>query len=108
MTDDDLRQAVEDSFPPEAESQARRRLVIHEALRRRLGEPQLVTDPVDGITRPTWTMEGMSDEQLADMLDQQRARREAVTNPTPRAQREVWLRTGRHRGKPMPGTHIAE
>ena len=31
-------------------------------LKRTLGEPELVTDPIDGITRPTWTLEVPMDD----------------------------------------------
>jgi hypothetical protein len=42
---------------PDWESAFERHERLHQALREALGAPVLVTDPDDGITRPTWTLE---------------------------------------------------
>jgi hypothetical protein len=46
---------------------------LHEELVSALGQPSLVTDPADGITRPTWTVEVPYD-RLAAICEQSNRR----------------------------------
>jgi hypothetical protein len=70
---DDWTTRVDDAFDAQSEATASQHERFTAELERTLGQPTLVTDAADGVTRPTWTIE-MPDDELERLCAEHNAR----------------------------------